>query len=304
MKLGFFTACLRNEPLADTITWAAATGFDTLEIACWPIDNTRDYSGSQLDVAQLSQSYADEVLELFAVQNMTISCLTYCDNNLDRDLEKREAHLQHLRKVIDAAAMLQVDTVCTFIGRDEYQPISENIKLAGRVLQPILDHAAEKNIRVCVENCPMPNWQYEGLVGNVAHSPDVWDGLFEALPYENFGLNLDPSHLHWLGINPAQAAREYGAKLFFAHAKDTEVMPDQVYRRGIMDPQHGGWWRYRMPGLGEIDFAAFMAALQEGGYTGPLSIEHEDPVWEGTPEKVKHGLKLGLEHLQKMGGNL
>lgn len=300
MKLGFLTACLRNEPLADIVAWAADAGFETLELASWPVDNSRDYSGAQLKVADMSQAYADEISGLFDQHNISISCLTYCDNNLDRDLAKREAHLSHLRKVIDAAAMLNVSTVCTFIGRDEYQPIAANIKLAAQVFAPILAHAADKGIRVCVENCPMPNWQYEGLVGNVAHSPDVWDALFEALPQENFGLNLDPSHLHWLGIDPSKAARDYGHKLFYAHAKDTEIMNDQLYRRGIMDPVHGGWWRYRMPGLGQIDFAAFVQALRDGGYSGPLSIEHEDPLYEGSPDKVKQGLKLGLEHLGPM----
>lgn len=303
MQLGFLTASLRNESLTDTVAWAASSGFDTLELACWPLQNTRDYSGSQLNVVGMSPAYADDVLALFSRHNLTISCLTYCDNNLSRDLTRREANLAHLRAVIDAAAMLSIDTVCTFIGRDEYQPVGTNIKLAGQVFKPILEHAAEKNVRVCVENCPMPDWQYEGLVGNVAHSPNIWDGLFEALPYENFGLNLDPSHLHWLGIDPARAARDYGPKLFYAHAKDAEVMPDQLYRRGIMDAHHGGWWRYRIPGLGEIDFAEFITALQDGGYSGPLSIEHEDPLWEGSPDKVKQGLKLGLEHLRSLGEN-
>jgi sugar phosphate isomerase/epimerase len=303
MKSGFLTACLRNEPLQDIVLWAAQAGFDTLELACWPVDNSRDYSGAQLNVAQMSEGYANEIQDLLASSGISVSCLTYCDNNLDRNLEVRQAHLNHLQKVIDAAARLNIETVCTFIGRDEYQPIADNIRLAGEVFRPILEYAAAKEVKVCVENCPMPNWQYEGLVGNVAHSPEVWDRLFEVLPYDNFGLNLDPSHLHWLGIDPARAAKDYGSKIFYAHAKDTEIMPEQIYRRGIMDPQHGGWWRYRMPGLGEIDFAGFMAGLRAGGYTGPLSIEHEDPVWEGTPEKVKDGLVLGLKHLRQIGAN-
>ena len=131
MKLGFLTACLRNEPLAEIVAWAATAGFETLELASWPVDNSRDYSGAQLKVAAMSPAYADDVLKLFNQHNLTISCLTYCDNNLDRDLARREANLAHLRKVIDAAEMLKVDIVCTFIGRDEYQPISENNQ-AGR----------------------------------------------------------------------------------------------------------------------------------------------------------------------------
>lgn len=300
MQLGFLTVSLSSLPLPEIVAWAAEAGFETLELGCWPLDNTRDYSATQIDVQTLDEAKAAEVLQLFEQHGLTISCLTYCDNMLHRDLAQRETNLHHLRKVIDAAALLKVDTVCSFIGRDEYQTIEQNIALAGQIFPALLDHAGNHNIRLCVENCPMPGWQYEGLVGNVAHSPVVWDALFEALPYDNFGLNLDPSHLHWLDIDPIQAATDYASKTFYAHAKDAEIMADQRYRRGIMDPQHDGWWRYRMPGLGEIDFGGFIAALKNGGYTGPLSIEHEDPEWEGSVDNIQQGLKLGLQHLQSL----
>ena len=44
-----------------------------------------------------------------------------------------------------------------------------------------------------------------------------------------------------------------------------------------------GWWRYRIPGLGQVDFRRYVDALYEGGFDGVLSVEHEDPVWGGTP---------------------
>jgi sugar phosphate isomerase/epimerase len=52
-----------------------------------------------------------------------------------------------------------------------------------------------------------------------------------------------------------------------------------------------------MPGLGGIDWNRFISTLQENGYDKFLSIEHEDPVWEGTEEKIKTGLKLAHNHL-------
>jgi sugar phosphate isomerase/epimerase len=300
MKLGFLTVGLSPMSLEEIVVWAAASGFETIEVACWPPDSTRAFNGTQLNVANLDQSQADQILALCQYHQIDISCLTYCDNNLARDQDKRRANLRHLRKVIDAAAMLKVSTVCTFIGRDEYKPIAENIQLAGQVFPPILEYAAEKQVRVCIENCPMPGWQYEGLVGNVAHTPVVWSSLFEVLPYENFGLNLDPSHLHWLGIDPARAAREYGHKTFYAHAKDTEVIEEQRYRRGIMDLVDGGWRRSRIPGRGGIDFEAFIKGLREGGYDGPLSIELEDRDWIASHQKVQEGLIVAMNYLKPL----
>jgi sugar phosphate isomerase/epimerase len=300
MKLGFLTVGLSPMSLEDIIVWAATAGFETIEVGCWPPDSTRAFDGTQLDVTELNEGRAAEITSLCQQHQIDISCLTYCDNNLARDEAKRAANIGHLKKVIDAAAMLQVGTVCTFIGRDEYKPIAENIEIAGQVFPPILEYAADRKVRVCIENCPMPGWQYEGLVGNVAHSPDVWDRLFEVLPQDNFGLNLDPAHLHWLGIDPARAAREYGHKIFYAHAKDTEINSEQLYHRGIMDLVEGGWRRSCLPGLGGIDFEAFLGALREGGYDGPISVELEDRDWLASRQQVQEGMVSAMEYLKPL----
>jgi len=156
-----------------------------------------------------------------------------------------------------------------------------------------------------IENCPMESWLQFGLPGNFAYSPELWSALFNEVPAENFGLNFDPSHLYWLGIDYIQAVKYYSKKIFHAHAKDTEIIPEGKFRYGIfgrqIDPQpwKSGWWRYRIPGLGEIDWQKFISTLQEYGYDYVLSIEHEDPVWEGTEEKVKSGLQMGLKHLRQ-----
>ena len=59
-----------------------------------------------------------------------------------------------------------------------------------------------------------------------------------------------------------------------------------------------GWWRYRIPGLGQVDFRRYVDALYEGGFDGVLSVEHEDPVWGGTPELIEAGLKIAHNNLR------
>jgi len=297
MKLGFLTACFRNMPLEEIVPWAEDHGFRALEIGVWPPDNTRDYSAVTLDVANLTPARADEVNLLFVRHGMSISCLTYCDNNLDPDPAVREARLAHLRKVIDAAALLGVRNVSTFIGRNPQLNLADNLREAQRVFAPILDAAGEKGVRVGIENCPMPGWQVEGLVGNIAYAPALWDELFMLLPHDNLGLNYDPSHLLWLGVDYIDAARQYVDRIFHVHAKDTEVLDGDLAYRGIGTLT--GWWRYRMPGWGEIDWRALISTLIEAGYDDVLSIEHEDPIWEGSTEKVKGGLILGQRYLSQ-----
>ena len=125
------------------------------------------------------------------------------------------------------------------------------------------------------------------------------------MPAKNFGLNFDPSHLYWLGIDYLRAAKDYAPKILHAHAKDAEFLADGTYRYGIFarqidpTPWKSGWWRYRIPGLGSINWKKLISTLQTAGYNNVLSIEHEDPIWEGNEEKVKHGLVLGLKHLSQ-----
>ena len=62
-------------------------------------------------------------------------------------------------------------------------------------------------------------------------------------------------------------------------------------------PWTSGWWRYRLPGSGEVDWPGFLGALARAGYDGVVSVEHEDPVWTGTVERVTHGLELARDVL-------
>ena len=152
-----------------------------------------------------------------------------------------------------------------------------------------------------IENCVMEGWTPDGAPGNLAYSPELWEWMFSLGLY----LNFDPSHLLWLGIDPVAALRPYVDKVAHAHAKDAETFPERRNHYGFFgrlgererDPWDMGWWRYRIPGLGQVDFPGYVDALYEGGFDGVLSVEHEDPVWGGTPQKIEQGLRIAQRHL-------
>ncbi len=304
MKLGFLTACLPKVKLEDLVKWSSEQGFQTLELAAWPVKSSRDYQARQIDAEKLTKDDAERIKDLFAENKMEISAMAYYDNNLHPNKRKREKYLKHLKNVIDAAELLDVELVGTFVGGRDASP-DLMMKEIGKEMRKIVKYAADKGRKIMIENCPMDNWVKFGLPGNYAYSPETWDALFNEVSDENFGLNMDPSHLYWLGIDYIQVLKDYAPKIFHAHAKDTEILPDGLQRYGILgqrlkaDPWKSGWWRYRIPGLGEIDWMKFITTLQEVGYDYALSIEHEDPVWEGSQKKVKDGLKLGLKHLSQ-----
>jgi len=128
MKIGFLTVALGNTKFEEIIEWAGSVGFEALEVAAWPLVNERDFSSTTIDVDKFDEKQAERIKTLLKKHNLIISSLAYYDNNLDANLEKRKAINEHLKKVIDAANLLGVELVGTFIGRDITKSVEENLK--------------------------------------------------------------------------------------------------------------------------------------------------------------------------------
>ncbi|MGE5352414.1 MAG: sugar phosphate isomerase/epimerase, partial [Acidobacteriota bacterium] len=65
MKLGFLTACLPKLKLEDLVKWASQEGFQSLELASWPVKSKRDYQARQIDAANFKPSDAERINALF-----------------------------------------------------------------------------------------------------------------------------------------------------------------------------------------------------------------------------------------------
>lgn len=304
MHLGFLTVCLGGMPLKEKAEWAAENGFKALEVACWPRKNDRDYSSSDIDVENFTQKEADEIKAYMDGLGLTISSLAYYDNNLHCDPAKRSAVNSHVKKCVDAAVLLGVPAVGTFVGRNINKSIKDNFDEFEQVFGELVGYAETKGIQIIIENCPMEGWQVPGLPGTISFTPELWGEMFRRVPNRNFGLNYDPSHLRFQLIDYIAPIAEFKDRIFHVHAKDSEVFEDKLAYYGVFNKQLDGgdcgYWRFRMPGLGQVDFGKFIQALKEAGYDGVVSIEHEDPLYEGSEEKVKEGLILGRKHLEKL----
>jgi len=298
VKLGFLTAAFPDLSLEEVAAWAASEGFETLEIACWPAagGERRRYAGvSHIDVESFD---ADAVRELLEKHELEISSLAYYPNNLHADDDEREAANAHLLKVVDAAQALGVRTVGTFVGNDKDRPYPENLERFKQIWPPLVAHAEERDVRIAIENCPMIfSWDEWPGGSNLAAAPAAWDDMFEAIPSASFGLNLDPSHLIWQMIDYERVVYDYADQIFHVHAKDLEIRRDGLYRYGVTSLGMG-WQTPRLPGLGEVRWDRFLAALYAIGYDSFLSIEHEDRAFEGDVELVKRGFLIARNALR------
>ena len=303
MKLGFLTACLPQLPLDEIASWAAAHDYAALEVATWPSTGSRDFEASHIDVTRFGEREAEEVRGLFDKHGLTLSALAYYENNLHPDEARRAEIATHVRANVDAAHLLGVEFVGTFIGRHPGLSVKENIALAERELPPLVAYAAERGVKIIIENCVMEGWHPDGYPGNLAYSPELWEWMFDLGLY----LNYDPSHLMWLGIDPVTALKPYVDRIPHAQAKDAQLDPAARNRYGFFgrtvernDGWDSGWWRYRVPGLGDVDWRRIVDTLYEGGFTGVLSVEHEDPVWSGDVQRVTQGLEIAHRTLSPL----
>ena len=182
MKLGLLTAAFPSLSLAEVAGWASENGFEALEIACWPAAGAerRRYAGvCHVDVDALDDSAARGVRDLLKSRGLAISSLAYYPNPLDPDPAHRAAAQGHLRKVIDAAALLGVNLVGTFIGRDQNLPPEPAFAEVLEQWPPLVLYAADRGVRIAIENCPMIFSTDEWPGGrNLAYSPALWRRLF------------------------------------------------------------------------------------------------------------------------------
>ena len=190
---------------------------------------------------------------------------------------------------IDAAASLACPTVVTFAGSahgmhfrglpgvGEGHPSNktgDNLALFKEVYEPIAAYASDRGVRIAFETAGRG-----GGEGNIAHCPELWDAMFEAAPSPALGLSFDPSHLVWLQIPDIPGViRRYGDRIYHVDGKDTEVLHDQLARQGTLG---NNWWRYRLPGQGDLAWSPILSALHDIGYDDTISIEQEDPVCPG-----------------------
>lgn len=273
-------ATLNDSPATEFGAWAADAGFDAVDAE---MHHDATFAGAMRN------------------NGLRFGPMRIRASLADSDQRTRTVAVETAMRHIDRAVELGVTTAWTLPRNFRNDASSrENFAAAIASLREIVAHAESCGVRIAIENCP-----FEGQ--NPVCTPEAWDALFAAIPSEALGLCLDPSHCVWQGIDYLRAVREYSPRLYHVHAKDTEILPEGSFRYGIAGPQleepdssslpGAGWWRHRLPGSGDVDWIRFLTVLDEVGYGGMVSVENEDPLWAGGPERVRQGLAESARYL-------
>lgn len=256
MKVGMLTAPFGNEPLETVLDFAEEADIPCLEVVAGP-------GSKHIDPVKLTAKKAEAIKKALDERGLEISSLAYYTNTSDS--KKQKAIQAHAAKTIDAAVLLGVPTVCMLAGFPEgdLSKIDTIRKVLPKVWKPILAYAAKKKVRIAIEN----------YFATCLQGIDTFECLFESIPNDNFGLNYDPSHLYHQQCDHLLPVSMFPKRIFHTHAKDTLVNKAMRARVGVYG---GGWWRYVIPGFGNINWGEYISHLRMNGYDGVLSIEHED----------------------------
>jgi len=301
MKLGFVSAILDGWTFEEVIDTAHSQGFQCVEMACWPKGvSERRYAGvTHVDVDALDSSHIADIKDRCADQGVAISALGFYPNPLQADLAARQSAVDHIHKLIDASAALDVNLVTTFIGRDQHLSVEDNLDLVKQVWPSIISHAESAGVRIGIENCPMlfgPD-QWPGGQ-NLFTSPDLWRRIFDLLDSDTLGINFDPSHFVWQTMDYIAPINDFKDRIFHVHIKDIHLdrrRLDQVgllaYPLDFMTP--------KLPGQGDVDWGAFISALNDIAYDGPICIEVEDRAYESSRQRILDSLALSKRYIDQ-----
>ena len=260
-------------------------GFESIEPFFWQVMNK--------DLPRL----AGELKEAIGDKDVVIDTLGMFGNPL-QDQELDIATLEGWKALIDNAHLFGARTIAGFTGRIRGRPLEDSLPRFTAVWSELSRRAADKGVRLAFENCAMDgNWASGDW--NIAHNPDAWELIFNAVPQDNLGLEWEPCHQLVYLIDPVPQIRKWAGKIFHVHGKDATVRWDVIREHGIFGKVP--FVQMRTPGLGDSDWTRIVSELRLAGFTGTIDIEGwHDPVYRDELEMT--GQVLALNHLKHARG--
>lgn len=309
MKLGVFTPVFGTMKLDEVLVkLRALPQVRALEIGTggWPGKDHLDID-ALLDKKPSVAEYRRRIEDA----GLTISALSCHANPLHPDAATAKTADDLFRKTVRLAEQLEVPVVVTFSGCPGDSDAATHPNWITTPWPPefldILDWQWEKKA--------IPYWSQtarfagdhgvkvalEAHPGFIVYNVDSALRLREAAG-PNLGVNFDPSHFFWQGVDVPAAIRALGDSIFHVHAKDVALDPHNVAVNGVIDTKTyrrmaERSWLFRSVGWGhdELEWKRIVSALRLAGYDYVMSIEHEDAL-----ASVDEGLRAAVDLLSRV----
>jgi sugar phosphate isomerase/epimerase len=309
MKLGLFTPVFGKLDVKEMLAKVRALEkVQAIELGTggWPGHDHID-----VDALLASQASAREYRQRIADAGLTISALSCHNNPLHPDRATARIADDVFRKTVRLAEQLEVPVVVTFSGcpgdsDDAKHPSWVTCPWPPEFLEVLewqwekqavpywcgaARFAADHGVKVALEAHP----------GFLVYNTDTALKLRQAVG-PNLGVNFDPSHLFWQGVDVPAAIRALGDGIFHVHAKDVAIDPQNVAVNGVIDAKSyrrmgERSWLFRSVGWGhgELEWKRIVTALRLAGYDYVMSIEHEDAL-----ASIDEGLRAAIDLLTRV----
>lgn len=254
MFVGFLTGGQLGD-LGSSLSWAEKHGFRSISIAAPPGNSILNVPETLSDPALTRATLKDS--------KTIVSAVGFYGNPIHQDPAVRKANKEYFIQVVELCHKLEVPVATGWIGVYPGS-VDDNLREFRKEWPDIIRRAEDTGVKIAIENCR----------ANIAHRPDIWERLFEAIPSNNLGLEFDPSHLIFQLMDAVEVADRFGDKIFHTHMKDGQMLWRRISQYGM---ESGGTHLHRLPGFGDLNWAQFISVLKKHGYDYALSIEHEDP---------------------------
>ena len=225
MKLGILSAALQeltpravrdadpDRAIEDWLYFAREIGADNVQLSAAlhpsesdvPPEAMLDPVANTVDLRQpFDAARAKRVQSALKESKVGVSDIAYFDNLLHHDGATRQKKHEFMRRVFDAAALLGVDAVCGFVGRNQTLSMDQNLEQFAHDFVPLLKEAKARGLTYRVEQCPMPGWTTgDNFHNNIGYAPGAWIALHRICEKhgvgEQFRIHYDPSHAILMG---------------------------------------------------------------------------------------------------------
>jgi sugar phosphate isomerase/epimerase len=264
MKIGVLTAALqeltpreKRDPdpdlaIEEWVVFARELGADNIQLSAAlhpsesdvPAEAMLDPVANTLDLRQpFNKDRARRVLAALEEYKVGLSDVGYFDNMLHDDPVVRKKKRDFMLRVFDAAALLGVDAVCGFVGRNQNLSMDENLVDFEESFVPLLKQAKDRGLSYRIEQCPMPGWTTkDNFHNNIAYTPGTWIALHRICEKHGVGdqlrIHYDPSHAILMGQD---------TRSLFEYLKDTgyNFLIGGFHVKGqVIDPKGVAAWGY------------------------------------------------------------
>lgn len=289
-----------DEPLGETLAFLEGLRVESVDWRCEPDEYLDDLDAQT------------ELLKTFESYDVELSLLGATGYNMLHPVEDRAEEADtRLRKTIELADQLSVDTVSAFSGLPGGSPED---KTPNWVVAPIPPGDQHEHYEYQWEDVAIPYWTELGEfaddhgvdvaieihVNMLVNSPPTIVRLMESTN-DRIGAYVDPGHLWLQDIDPVASIRYLADHDAIMHFEVSDVTDYEENRRlkgrwdmTPMDEPEERSWSFCPVGYGhnEAEWRDIISALDLVGYDGPVSIQQLN-----TPQPLHEGIEKSAEFL-------